>query len=109
MSQGQYLTLYRLAQAQKLAIKLAQQKELRERLAGVAAAKAWNADMAARKASKGVPVLQEIADVWRDVTGGAGVVLVDGKEVKSSAPSTVTTVAAPRGRGQPRKGGDSKS
>lgn len=53
MSQGQYLALYRLGQAQNLAIKLAQQKELRERLARVAAAKAWNADMAARKAVKG--------------------------------------------------------
>lgn len=83
MSQGQYLALYRLAQAQKLAVRLANQKELRDRLAGVAAGKAWNANMAARKVAKGVDVPQVVAGVWDDVTGGAGLVLVDGKPIKS--------------------------
>ena len=53
MSEEQYVIAYSHMQRRQLAFKLARQKEMRERLAGVAAGKAWNVDMAARKAAKG--------------------------------------------------------
>jgi ABC-type branched-subunit amino acid transport system substrate-binding protein len=53
MSEGQYVVAYSYGQRMQLALKLARQREMRERLAGVAAGKAWNADMVARKAAKG--------------------------------------------------------
>lgn len=53
MSEGQYVIAYSHAQRIVLSRNLAKQKEMRERLASVEAGKAWNADMAARKAAKG--------------------------------------------------------
>ena len=53
MSEEQYVIAYSHMQRRQLAFKLARQKEMRERLAGVAAGKAWNVDMAGRKAAKG--------------------------------------------------------
>lgn len=53
MSEGQYVVAYSYGQRMQLALKLARQWQMRERLAGVAAGKAWNADMVARKAAKG--------------------------------------------------------
>lgn len=53
MSEGQYVIAYSYGQRMQLALKLARQKEMRERLASAAAGRAWNSDMAARRAAKG--------------------------------------------------------
>ena len=53
MSEGQYVIAYSYGQRMQLALKVARQREMRERLASAAAGRAWNSDMAARRAAKG--------------------------------------------------------
>ena len=49
---GQIVAAHALARTFKVLRQIQAQNELRDRLASVAAAKAWNVDMATRKAAK---------------------------------------------------------